>query len=89
MLFNYKIIKEKTGYDVEACWRVVVAEVNAGNKINLKIRLGNCIDDIAKLTKNTDELMAANEIAAAVVHNTAKNEFVNLKNYIENALKTV
>ena len=53
---NTKVTTYAPGWDIENLRKVVIKEVNDNNKTNLKIRLGNCNEDIAKLSKNIEEL---------------------------------
>lgn len=53
---NTKVTTYAPGWDIENLRKVVIKEVNDNNKTNLKIRLGNCNEDIDKLSKNIEEL---------------------------------
>jgi len=77
------------GWNIGEFWRIVKNESQAKNKTNLKIRLENCEDDILKLAKNVGELLEAGEVEAAIKYNNTIIELINIKNYINNALKVM
>jgi len=88
---NKKVTTYAPGWDIENLRKVVIKEVNDNNKTNLKIRLGNCNEDIAKLSKNIDELAegTAEDKAWIRAYANTVEEITKIREYIKYSLTKI